>query len=148
MWKHTEESNLKRNAYNDIYSGNSLDVCVCLTTVYIYDGSHWWHIVPLFWQVLPCLSTLIQSSGCPTDAKAWDSWIRHLSSTQKQPGQRMLSVLFLLTHQNCRLNALLLFQCANHWAAGTYNPKKGSRKCHVNPRNFLNYDLKYKINWH
>ena len=30
----------KRNAYDEIYSGNSLNVCMCLTTAYITDGSH------------------------------------------------------------------------------------------------------------
>ena len=31
---------LKRNAYNQIYSGNPLNVCICLMTAYITDGSH------------------------------------------------------------------------------------------------------------
>ena len=35
---------LKRNAYSEFYSGNSLNVCICLTTAYIIDGPHWWQI--------------------------------------------------------------------------------------------------------
>ena len=34
-------SYMKRNAYNEIYS---LNVCICLTTAWITDGSHWWQI--------------------------------------------------------------------------------------------------------
>ena len=37
--------NLKRKAYNEIYSCNSLNVYMCLTAAYIItDGSHWWQI--------------------------------------------------------------------------------------------------------
>ena len=32
MWTYREGATWKRNAYNDIYSGNSLNVCICLRT--------------------------------------------------------------------------------------------------------------------
>ena len=35
---------MKRIAYKEIYSGNSLNVFVCLTTAWITDGSHRWQI--------------------------------------------------------------------------------------------------------
>ena len=38
----------KRNAFNEIYSGNSLSVCICLTTAKITDGSHRWQICITF----------------------------------------------------------------------------------------------------
>ena len=37
---HREGANLKRNAYNKISTGNSLIVCICLTTTYVTDRSH------------------------------------------------------------------------------------------------------------
>ena len=37
-------SYLRRNAYNKIYSGNSFNVCLYLTTAEIADGSHWWQM--------------------------------------------------------------------------------------------------------
>ena len=36
---HRKEAKMKRNAYNDIYSGNTSNVCICLTTAYKADGS-------------------------------------------------------------------------------------------------------------
>ena len=38
----------KCNAYNEICLGNSLHVCICLTTAKITDWSQWWHIVIIF----------------------------------------------------------------------------------------------------
>ena len=41
IWTYREGNTWKRNAYNDIYSGNSLSVPIYLTTALITDGSQW-----------------------------------------------------------------------------------------------------------
>ena len=33
MWTYSEWAILKRNAFNEIYSANSINICICLTTV-------------------------------------------------------------------------------------------------------------------
>ena len=38
---HKEITPLKRNAYEEIHSGNPLNVFICLTTALTTDGSHW-----------------------------------------------------------------------------------------------------------
>ena len=63
-------------AYNEIYTGNSLNVCICLTTAYITDRSHWWEIFVTF---VKC---------CPINAKS--AWIRHLPSLQCTTGQSIM----------------------------------------------------------
>ena len=63
-----EEATLKSNAYNKIYSGNSLNVCIYLMMALITDGSYWWPISITF------IKLLIHRSCCLTDAKFWDSW--------------------------------------------------------------------------
>ena len=35
-----ERTGKERDAYNVIYPGNSLNVCICLKTAWITDGSH------------------------------------------------------------------------------------------------------------
>ena len=39
---------LKRNTYKNIYSCSSLNICICLSTAWITDGSHWWQTGIMF----------------------------------------------------------------------------------------------------
>ena len=87
------------NYHNEIYSGNSLLVCICLITACITNGSHKWQID------ITLLRALIRSLNCTTDAKSWDWRKRNFPSQQCSPVQGMMSVYgirlisFTLIHQ-------------------------------------------------
>ena len=65
---HRDGTTLKQHAYNEIYSGNSMNA------LHMFYGS-----IDLIddRKVLPLLNTLIRRLCCPTDAKSSDSWIGH-----------------------------------------------------------------------
>ena len=71
---HGEGATLKRNAYNETYSGNSLNAHICLTAALITNGSRRWRIGLTF------IKRLELQIMCPTDVNSRDSLIRHLPS--------------------------------------------------------------------
>ena len=86
VWTDRERATLKRNDYSEIYSGNTLNLCIYLTTAWVTERSQWWQMG------ITLLSALIRRSCCPTNAKSWESWIRHHSCPQCPLGQIMLLV--------------------------------------------------------
>ena len=44
VWMYRKGAIVKCNPYSKIYLGNSLNVCICLMTAKITDGSQWWQI--------------------------------------------------------------------------------------------------------
>ena len=89
------KSKLKSNAYSNIYLGNSLNVFNTRL-----DGSHWWQIGITFIEGIVPKFRL-------SDAKCWDSSMRHLLSRQcpRGPSILLLHAMCPLTRQNYVLSA-------------------------------------------
>ena len=86
VWTHRERATLKRNVFNEIYSGFYLNVSINMFSESLDN----WRISLIFLRGITIIKRL--DPKIVLLHKAWDLWTRHLPSLQCPPGQGILSV--------------------------------------------------------